>query len=91
MSTMRWILLDRVRKAHPDIPVEETYGHVTNHVRKSLGLEKSHSNDAFCIAVNLNASRCGEVYDITKVRCHNRQVMKLNIMKGGKRCVGFSA
>ena len=84
MSTMRWILLDRVRKAHPDIPVEETYGHVTNHVRKSLGLEKSHSNDAFCIAGNLNASRCGEVYDITKVRCHNRQVMKLNIVKGGK-------
>ena len=84
MSTMRWILLARVRKAHPDIPVEETYGHITNHVRKSLGLEKSHSNDAFCIAGNLNASRCGEVYDITKVRCHNRQVMKLNIMKGGK-------
>ena len=47
-------------------------------------MEKSHSNDAFCIAGNLNASRCGEVYDITKVRCHNRQVMKLNIMKGGK-------
>ena len=84
MSTMRRFVLDRVRKAHPDIPVEETYGHVTNHVRKSLGLEKSHSNDAFCIAGNLNASRCGEVYDITKVRCHNRQVMKLNIVKGGK-------
>ena len=84
MSTMRRFVLVRVRKAHPDIPVEETYGHVTNHVRKSLGLEKSHSNDAFCIAGNLNASRCGEVYDITKVRCHNRQVMKLNIVKGGK-------
>ena len=84
MSTMRWILLARVRKAHPDIPVEETYGHVTNWRLNHLGMEKSHSNDAFCIAGNLNASRCGEVYDITKVRCHNRQVMKLNIMKGGK-------
>ena len=84
MSTMRWFVLDRVRKAHPDIPVEETYGYVTNWRRNHLGMEKSHSNDAFCIAGNLNASRCGEVYDITKVRCHNRQVMKLNITKGGK-------
>ena len=84
MSTMRWALLDRVRKAHPDIPVEETYGYVTNWRRNHLGMEKSHSNDAFCIAGNLNATRCWEIYDITKVRCHNRQVMKLNIMKGGK-------
>ena len=84
MSTMRWFLLDRVRKSHPDIPVEQTYGHVTNWNRNHMGLEKSHSNDAFCIAGNLNASRYGEIYDITKVHCHNRQVMKLNISKGGK-------
>ena len=84
MSTMRWFVLDRVRKAHPDIPVEETYGHVTNWDRNHMGLEKSHANDAFCIAGNLHASRCGDVYDIQRIRSHNRQVMKLNITKGGK-------
>ena len=85
MSTMRWLLLDKVRAAHPDIPVEETYGYVTNWRRNHLGMEKSHSNDAFCIAGNLNAFRCGEVYDITKVRCHNRKLYKDNLKKSGKR------
>ena len=84
MSTMRWFLLDRVRKAHPDIPVEQTYGYITNHVRNSHGLEKSHSNDAFCIAGNLDAFRCEDIYSIRRIRSHNRQVMKLNIKKGGK-------
>ena len=85
MSTMRWFLLGRVRKAHPDIPVEETYGHVTNWRRNHLGMEKSHSNDAFCIAGNLHASRCDDIYDILKVRCHNRKLCKDNLKKGGRR------
>ena len=29
MSIMRWTLLDRVRKAHPGLPVENTYGYLT--------------------------------------------------------------
>ena len=57
MSTMRWLLLDRVRKAHPDIPVEQTYGYVTNHERNSLGLEKRHFIDARVISGNATATR----------------------------------
>lgn len=85
MSTMRWFLLDKVRAAHPDIPVTQTYGYITNHVRNSLGLGKSHADDAFCIAGNLHASRCDDIYDILKVRCHNRKLCKDNLKKGGRR------
>ena len=85
MSTMRWFLLDKVRAAHPDIPVTQTYGYITNHVRNSLGLGKNHAADAFCIAGNLHASRCDDIYDILKVRCHNRKLCKDNLKKGGRR------
>ena len=85
MSTMRWFLLDKVRAAHPDIPVTQTYGYITNHVRNSLGLGKNHAADAFCIAGNLHASRCDDIYDILKVRCHDRKLCKDNLKKGGRR------
>ncbi len=84
MNTMRWFLLDRLKKTHPDIPVIQTYGYVTNWNRNNLKAEKTHTNDAFCIAGNFNAERADNVYDILKVRCHNRQVMKQNITKIGK-------
>ena len=85
MSTMRWFLLDKVKKAHPDITVEQTYGYVTNWKQKHLGLEKSHANDAFCVVGNLHASRCDDIYDIAKIRCHNRKLCKDNLKKEGKR------
>ena len=84
MSTMRWFLLDKLRKVHSDIPVEHTYGYVTNWNRNKIELEKSHVNDAFCIAGNFKATKADAIYNIMKVRCHNRQVMKLKITKGGK-------
>ena len=52
---MRWTLLDRVRKTHPKLPVENTYGYLTKHKRIALGLPKTHCADAFCIAGNLKA------------------------------------
>ena len=84
MNTMRWFLLDRLKAVHSDIPVIQTYGYITNWNRNRLELGKRHVNDAFCIAENLKAKRADDIYDIMKVRCHNRQVMKLNITKGGK-------
>ena len=55
MGIMRWTLLDRVRKTHPKLPVENTYGYLTKHKRIALGLPKTHCADAFCIAGNLKA------------------------------------
>ena len=84
MSTMRWFLLNRLKAVHPTILVEQTYGYVTNWNRNQFGLEKNHISDAFCIAGNFKAERAEDLYDIMKVRCHNRQMMKQNITKGGK-------
>ena len=85
MNTMRWFLLDRLKEAHPDKEVVQTYGYITNAYRHDLKLEKSHVNDAFCIAGNFNAERANNVYDILKVRGHNRKLMKDKIRKGGKK------
>lgn len=82
MNTMRWFVLGRAREIMPN--TAETYGYLTNWIRHQLRLEKSHANDAFCIAGNLSAARAEDAYDILCIRSHNRQVMKQNIRKGGK-------
>ena len=85
MSTMRWILLDRVRKAHPDIPVEHTYGYITNHVRISHGLEKRHFIDARVISGNATARSDGVLWHVVARRSHNRKIHKDTILKKGVR------
>ena len=85
MSTMRWILLDRVRKAHPDIPVEGTYGYVTNHERNSHGLEKRHFIDARVISGNATARSDGVLWHIVAGRSHNRKIHKDTILENGVR------
>ena len=85
MNTMRWFLLDRLKKVHPDILIIQTYGYITNWNRNTLKMEKSHANDAFCIARNLTAGRTDETWNVTKVRCHNRHLEKDNFREGGKK------
>ncbi len=85
MSTMRWILLDRVRKAYPGIPVEEAYGYVTNHERKSHGLEKRHFIDARVISGNATARSDGILWHAVARRSHNRKIHKDTILKKGVR------
>ena len=85
MGIMRWTLLDRVRRAHPELPVENTYGYLTKHNRIALALPKTHCADAFCIAGNLNALRRGDFLFQRQTRTHNRQIHKCSILKGGVR------
>ena len=49
MSIMGNILLERLRQAYPELEIRNTYGYLTKHKRISLGLPKSHCNDAYCI------------------------------------------
>ena len=81
MSTMRWFLLERVKDIVPD--TVQTYGYTTNWTRNHIGIEKTHANDAYCIAGNLAAVRAENTYNIIRIRSHNRQMMKENITKGG--------
>ena len=68
------------------IPVEITYGYETAIERRAHNIEKSHANDAFCIAQNFHARRNGyNHYFHRHVRRHNRQLHKTTILKGGYR------
>ena len=68
------------------IVVRFTYGYETAMARREHGIEKSHANDAFCIAGNFGAERNNyNVYMHKFVRRHNRQLHKTTILKGGYR------
>jgi len=68
MSIIRPRILSELRK---DYLTDETLGYITKSIRKELGLEKSHVNDAFVIAGGTNQSRCG-IYYIEQKRRNNR-------------------
>jgi N6-L-threonylcarbamoyladenine synthase len=83
MGIMRWAIYDRLKVLYPN--VELTYGYITKSTRIGLKLEKSHKNDAYCIAGNVGAGRSTEWYMQKYVRRNNRQLHKATIGKGGIR------
>jgi len=48
MTAVRWMLVNKLKDSFRN--VEHTYGHITKAHRIQQGLEKSHHNDAYCIA-----------------------------------------
>lgn len=88
MGIMRWALYNRLKEIYEPqgIKVKLTYGYITKNTRIRNGLkDKSHRLDALCIAGHPKAKRCEEWYFQKKVRCHNRQLHKATIQKGGVR------
>ena len=83
MGIMRWSLYNTVKKIYPRVRL--TYGYLTKNTRIENGLHKDHYIDARCISGNPNAISDGTVYYQKKVRCHNRQIHKNTILKGGIR------
>ena len=83
MGIMRWTLYNKLKEIYPN--VELTYGYITKHKRIEKGLTKEHYNDAYIIAGNLDAEPLDTAVYQKKVRCHNRQIHKANLLKGGKR------
>jgi hypothetical protein len=63
--------------------VKITYGYITKNTRINHGLPKEHRVDARCITGNPTVKPLDCWYNIKKVRCHNRQIHKANILKGG--------
>ena len=84
MGIMRWELLGRLRNMYPEI-VSSTYGYITKNTRITNNLPKSHAVDALCISNHPKAERSNSVYMQKRVRRHNRQLHKTNILKGGIR------
>jgi N6-L-threonylcarbamoyladenine synthase len=62
-----------------------TYGYITKDTRIRHGLPKTHYVDARCISGNPDAEPMGMYYLQKKVRCHNRQLHKCTVSKGGYR------
>lgn len=69
-----------------EMPVQFTYGYKTAMERREHGIEKSHANDAYCIAGNFCAERNGfNRYIHRHVRAHNRMLHRAVPKKGGIR------
>ena len=81
MGIMRWALFDRLKDIYNDVSL--TYGYITKNKRIKNNLPKEHKVDAYCIANNLNARLSDISFYFKKVRCHNRQIHKMNYLKGG--------
>ena len=83
MGIMRWTFYGELKKRYPDVSL--TYGYITKDTRIKNGLPKEHYVDARCISGHPLARPLGTVFYIKKVRCHNRQIHKLKILKKGVR------
>ena len=83
MGIMRWAFYNKLKEIYPNVSL--TYGYVTKNTRIENGLPKDHYVDARCISGNPKAVSDGTVYYQKKVRCHNRQIHKNTILKGGNR------
>ena len=83
MGIMRWSFYNRLKELYPNVSM--TYGYITKSTRVKNNLPKEHYIDARCISGNPNAEPLGYYFYQKKVRCHNRQIHKAKILKGGKK------
>ena len=83
MGIMRWAFYDVLKEKHQNVAL--TYGYITKNTRIKNNLPKEHFIDARCISGNPQATPLGYVFYQKKVRCHNRQIHKNTILKGGIR------
>ena len=83
MGIMRKSFYDRLKELY--LNVSMTFGYITKSIRIKNGLPKEHYIDARCISGNSLAEPLGYCFYQKKVRCHNRQIHKAKILKGGKK------
>lgn len=84
MNVMKEQLIEELKNEFPGIKVSKTYGYITAYNRIKYDVHKTHYNDAFVIAKNFNATVTEDVMYGCCVRRHNRQIHKMNILKGGR-------
>lgn len=84
MGIMRNTLILRL-KDELDVPVKTTYGYITKLTREKNYIDKSHVNDARCIAGVPMAIACRDIFCTRAIRHHNRQLHKMKFAKGGLR------
>lgn len=83
MGIMWWAFYDQLKAMYPRVSM--TFGYITKNTRIANNLPKEHYIDARCISKNPLAVPLGYYFLQKKVRCHNRQIHKMTIGKGGYR------
>jgi len=83
MGLMRWQVYNHLKEYYTDVSF--AYGYKTKNTRIEKSLPKEHFIDARCISGNPEAISDGVVYYQKKIRCHNRQIYKFKVNKGGTR------
>lgn len=83
MGIMRWNFYNELKALYPNVNL--TFGYITKSTRIKNNLPKEHYIDARCISGHPLAVSDGVYYYQKKVRCHNRQIHKNTILKGGVR------
>ena len=83
MVIMRWAFYNQLKKLYPNVSL--TYGYLTKNARIRNELPKTHCVDARCISGHPLVEPLGYYFYQKKVRCHNRQIHKNTILKGGYR------
>lgn len=76
MNIVRWYIINTLKKELPNIQVNFCYGALTARKRKDLELEKSHTNDAFCIGNFLPSLRSVPTEYFKKKRRNSRILEK---------------
>ena len=72
MSMIRWYLINQLKENHSNI--YSTYGYITKNHRIENKIDKTHYNDAFCIAKGINQIRNIEINEIKQARRNNRSL-----------------
>lgn len=83
MGIMRWAFYNKLKELYPNVSL--TYGYITKNTRIRNNLPKEHRIDALCIAGHPQVRLQNEWYAVKKIRRHNRQIHKANILKGGRK------
>ena len=72
MSMIRWYLINKLRVKHGNIYA--TYGYITKNHRINNKIEKTHYNDAFCIAKGIKQQRSTEIFEVKQSKRNNRSL-----------------
>ena len=74
MSMIRWYLVNKLKEKYNNVSF--TYGYITKNHRIQNNIQKSHYNDAFCIAKGIDQIRSNKVWQLQQYKRNNRSLEK---------------
>ena len=72
MSMIRWYLVNKLKEKYNNVSF--TYGYITKNHRIKNKIDKTHYNDAFCIAKGINQIRSLDIQNVKQSRRNNRSL-----------------